>query len=65
MNTYVIDGTECTSIELKRLLVSCGLNVDKDVCKTFKPIAQLNESPLCCNCLRLSDGTIVQLIPLL
>ena len=61
MNTYVIDGTECTSIELKGLLVSRGLNLDKDVYKTFKPIARLNESPMCCNCLRLSDGTIVQL----
>ena len=61
MNTYVIGGIECTSIELKGLLVSRGLNLDKAVYKTFKPIARLNESPLCCNCLRLSDGTIVQL----
>ena len=61
MNTYVIDGTECTSIEPKGLLVSRGLNLDKDVYKAFKPVARLNESPLCCNCLRLSDGTIVQL----
>ncbi len=61
MNKYIIDGTECTSVELKGLLVSRGLHVNTSVYKNCKGRYRLNESPLCCNCLRLSDGTIVQL----
>ena len=61
MNSYIIDGTECTSVELKGLIVSRGLQVAASVYKSCKEKYRLNESPLCCNCFRLSDGTIVQL----
>lgn len=61
MNTYTIDGRTCDSVELKMLAVSRGVKVDKEVYKRFSPDYRLSQSPLHCNCMRLSDGTIVQL----
>ena len=61
MNKYVIDGNSIDSVELKCLIVSRGIKVDNAVYKHHKNSARLNSSPLCCNCLILSDGTVVQL----
>ena len=61
MNKYVIDGKSIDAIELKCLIISRGIKVDKAVYQHHKNVARLNASPLCCNCLLLSDGTIVQL----
>lgn len=61
MNTYTIDGQVCDSVELKCLVVSRGLKVDKEVYRAFSPSCRLSPNPLHCNCFRLSDGTIVQL----
>jgi len=61
MNEYIISGEKLDSVELKCLVISRGVNVDKDVYKVFSPENRLNISPLTCNCLILSDGTIVQL----
>jgi hypothetical protein len=43
------------------MLISRGVKVDKGVYKHFKNTARLSINPLCCNCLLLSDGTVVQL----
>jgi len=61
MNKYVIDGNSIDSVELKCLIVSRGIKVDNEVYKYHKGAARLSGSPLCCNCLLLSDGTVVQL----
>lgn len=61
MNTYTIDGQRIDSIELKCLVVSRGLKVDKAVYRRFGEAYRLSINPLTCNCLMLSDGTIVQL----
>jgi len=61
MNHYHIDGVEIDSIDLKCLIVSRGMKVDKEVYKLFSPVSRLNISPLTCNCLILSDGTIAQM----
>lgn len=61
MATYMLAGEEVDSIELKCMVVSRGMTVDKAVYKAFKPRARLSESPLNCNCMILADGTIVQL----
>jgi len=61
MNRYNIDGLEIDSIDLKCLIVSGGMKVDKDVYKRFSPVSRLNISPLACNCIILSDGTIAQM----
>ena len=61
MNKYVIDGNSIDSVELKCLIVSRGIKVDNAVYRQNKNTARLNGSPLCCNCLLLSDGTVVQL----
>ena len=61
MKSYAIDGEACDSVELKCLVVSRGLRVDKEVYKAFSPLYRLSPSPMQCNCFRLSDGTIVQL----
>ena len=61
MNKYVIDGNIIDSVELKCLVISRGIKVDNAVYRHHKDSARLSGSPLCCNCLILSDGTVVQL----
>jgi len=61
MNTYKIKGQYMDSIELKCMLISRGVKVDKAVYKYAKNTMRLNINPLCCNCMLLSDGTVVQL----
>ena len=61
MNKYVIDGNNIDAIELKCLIISRRIKVDTVVYQHHKNAARLNASPLCCNCLLLSDGTVVQL----
>ena len=61
MNKYILDGIQIDSIELKCLIISRGVKVENAVYKHYKNLARLYANPLCCNCLLLSDGTIVQL----
>ena len=61
MNKYLIDGNCIDSIELKCLVISRGVKVDNAVYRLYKNTMRLSASPVCCNCLLLSDGTIVQL----
>jgi len=61
MNTYIIDGNSIDSVELKCLIISRGIKVDRAVYQFHKNTARLSASPLCCNCLLLSDGTLAQL----
>ena len=61
MNKYVIEGNHIDSVELKCLLISRGIAVDSAVYEQYKGIARLSTSPICCNCIILSDSTIVQL----
>lgn len=61
MNLYKIDGMEIDSIELKCLVVSRGLKVSKAAYKMFSADYRLDINPLTCNCMILSDGTIMQL----
>jgi hypothetical protein len=64
MNTYVLEGRQIDSVELKCLLVSRGVKVDTAVYKALEDSCRLSMNPLCCNCLILSDGTICQLTDL-
>ncbi|MDR1013937.1 MAG: hypothetical protein LBL86_03030 [Coriobacteriales bacterium] len=64
MATYEIEGQGIDSVELKCLLVSRGVKVDKSLYKSVGATARLSMNPLCCNCLILSDGTIAQLTDL-
>ena len=61
MNKYSINGAKIDSVDLKCLVVSRGIKVDKDVYKAFSSANRLNISPLACNCIILSDGTIMQM----
>jgi len=61
MNCYVVDGVEIDSVDLKCLVVSRGIKVDKEMYKIFSSDYRLNISPLACNCIILSDGTIMQM----
>lgn len=61
MNRYTIGGETVDSVELKCLVVSRGVKVAKDVYKAYTKDWRLSVSPLCCNCMVLSDGTILQL----
>ena len=49
------------SVELKCFIVSRGVKVDNEVYSRYKNVSRLSKSPLCCNCLLLSDGTVAQL----
>ena len=61
MNKYIIDGAKIDSVDLKCLVVSRGIKVDNDVYKNFSSASRLNISPLACNCIILSDGTVMQM----
>jgi len=61
MNKYKIEKNEIDSVELKCLLISRGISVDNAVYEHYKGIARLSTSPIHCNCIILSDSTIVQL----
>lgn len=60
MNQYQLMGETIDSIELKCLVVGKGVKVGKEVYKAFAH-TRLHINPLMCNCMLLSDGTIVQL----
>lgn len=64
MNNYSIAGQQLDSVELKCMLVSCGVKVDSAVYKSLDGVRRLSVNPMCCNCLILSDGTICQLTDL-
>jgi hypothetical protein len=64
MTTYDLGGQSIDSVELKCLLVSRGVKVDKSLYKAVGSTSRLSANPLCCNCLILSDGTIAQLTDL-
>ncbi|MDR0596778.1 MAG: hypothetical protein LBG50_04495 [Clostridiales Family XIII bacterium] len=61
MNSYRYEGAEIDSVELKALIVSRGLRVGRDVYRLFSETRRLGVDPRECNCIILSDGTIVQL----
>jgi hypothetical protein len=61
LNSYQYDGVRIDSVDLKCLVVSRGLTVDRAVYKWFSEDRRLNVNPLTCNCMILSDGTVVQL----
>ena len=56
---YKYENFEIDSIDLKCLLVSNGLKIDKDVYKKFGKTNRLYPNALTCNCLKLPDETIV------
>lgn len=64
MNKYIIDGNKIDSVELKCLIISRGVLVDEAVYQHHKGVSRLSRSPLCCNCLLLSDETVAQLTDL-
>ncbi|MDR0799047.1 MAG: hypothetical protein LBN18_04750 [Dysgonamonadaceae bacterium] len=61
LKKYRYRNMEIDSVELKALVVSRGLKVDKEVYRRFSETHRLDMNPLTCNCFLLSDGTIVQL----
>jgi len=61
MNKYIINNIEIDSVDLKCMVISRGIKVDKNVYKMYSEHYRLNISPLTCNCIILSDGTIVQM----
>jgi hypothetical protein len=58
---FTFNNQTLNSVELKCLLVSRGVSVDKSVYNEFGQVSRLNINPLTCNCLILPDGTICQL----
>lgn len=56
---YIWDGREIDAVELKCLVVSRGLTIDRSVYKKFAGTHRLSPNALTCNCFKLPDGTIV------
>lgn len=61
MSSYRLGTESVDSVELKCLVVSRGLKVDKEVYRAYTSRYRLSVSPLECNCFLLSDNTIVQM----
>jgi hypothetical protein len=61
MRTYKFAHYDMDSVELKCLLVSRGVRVDKDIYRVFGKDYRINPNALTCNCMKLPDGTIVML----
>jgi hypothetical protein len=61
VNIYRYEGRDIDSIDLKCLLVSRGVKVDRNVYRHFSGGSRLAVDPVKCDCLILSDGTICQL----
>lgn len=59
MNRYKFANYDIDSIELKCLVVSRGVKIDKKVYKKFSKINRLNTNAMTCNCFKLPDDTIV------
>ena len=57
--TFKYAGYELDSVELKCMVVSHGLTIDKAVYQRFGSEFRLNPNALTCNCFKLPDGTIV------
>ena len=56
---YAIDGTVVDSVELKCLVVSRGLKIDKEVYRKCGSDYRIYPNALTCNSFRLPDGTVV------
>ncbi|HML48385.1 MAG TPA: radical SAM protein, partial [Clostridia bacterium] len=61
MKKFRLNQREIDSVELKCLVVSRGLKVDREVYQRYSKTNRLDINPLACNCFLLSDGTVVQL----
>jgi hypothetical protein len=61
VNNYTFSGYDLDSVALKCLLVSRGVRCDREVYRRFSREFRLDVSPLTCNCVILSDGTVVQM----
>jgi len=61
---YKIGQKNIDSVELKSLLISKGVSVDKKVYQQFGKTNQITANPLMCNRLILLDGTVSQLTDL-
>lgn len=57
--SYFLDGQTVDSVELKCLVVSCGVRIDRDVYQKLGPTFRIYPNALTCNCFKLPDDTIV------
>ena len=59
MNRYRFDNYDIDSIELKCLVISRSVKIDKKVYKKLSKTNRLNTNAMTCNCFKLPDDTIV------
>lgn len=57
--SYLLDGQTVDSVELKCLVVSRGVRIDRDVYQKLGPAFRIYPNALTCNCFKLPDNTIV------
>ena len=55
---FVVGGQKVDSVELKCLVVSRGLKIDREVYQKCGNDSRIDPNALTCNCFRLPDGTI-------
>ena len=56
---YYVDGEWVDSVELKCLVVSRGLKIDREVYRTCGENCRIYPNALTCNCFKLPDDTII------
>lgn len=61
---YLVDGRVLDSVDLKTLLLTRGVRVDREVHDVLAPVARLSRDPLDASAFFLPDGTVVHLIDL-
>ena len=59
MNQYKIENKSLDSVELKALVVSRGVKIDKIIYKKFSKDYRIYPNSFTCNCFKLPDETIV------
>lgn len=57
--SYILDGQTVDSVELKCLVVSRGVKIDREVYQKLGPSFRIYPNALTCNCFKLPDNTIV------
>ena len=59
MMEFEVGGEKVDSVELKCLVISRGLKIDREVYQKCGKAFRIDPNALTCNCFRLPDGTIV------
>ncbi len=64
MRLYKLGKSYVDSVELKCLVISRGVKIDKEIYRKYQSTHRIYPNALTCNCMKLPDGTITMLTDL-